>query len=104
MIDLDDVTVPVIVAALCHCHHTAIGGIDRPAFTVGDVNAQVSGPVVIAGEEMIGCGPYKGPTSHRTAAAGTLAGRGGSRFASCHSRYQPLHEFALAARDHHPGP
>ena len=42
MINLDDVAIAIVVTTLCHGHYAAICRIDRSAFAIGNVNAQVA--------------------------------------------------------------
>jgi hypothetical protein len=53
MVDLDDVPVAVVVAALSHGHHAAIRRVDGSAFARCNVDAEMPGPVIVAGQEAV---------------------------------------------------
>src|SRR5688572_12502449 len=103
MIDLDHVTIAVVVAASCHRNHAAICCVDRRALPSSNIDAEMTGPVVVAGEAVSIGGPGKASAAHCTAPTGTLIGGGCPRCTGCHSWHQPLHELTFASRHHHPG-
>src|SRR5215216_2844625 len=98
MIDLNYVAIAIIVATLCHCDHATVCSIHRGAFTRRNVNAEMSGPVIIAGKRVSISRPDKATATYRTSRTGTLACTRGTGGTLRHSRHKPLHELSFTAR------
>ena len=75
MIDLDHIAIAIIVAALRHGDHAAICGIHRRALSSGNINAEMPGPVIIAGEAVSISRPGKPSASDSSARTSALACR-----------------------------
>src|SRR5688572_31648717 len=102
MIDLDHIAIAVVVAALCHRNYATIRRIDRRALSSSNIDAEMPGPVIVAGEIMSVGGPGETSAAHGSTGTGTFVGGGRSRRAGCYSRHQPLYELAFPAGHHHP--